>query len=129
MKKIIKTLKWIAVIPAALLGMFVGYLFSFIFSSIFNFGMAPAWIIKLTSNFVSGALFVLSGTFIAPSAKKIVSVVLCTLYIVIAIISAFLALYNKNERMLEWIFYTICSIVGSIVSTWYIYTNKDQNVI
>lgn len=126
MKKIIKALKWIAVIPAALLGMFVGYLFSFIFSSIFNFGMAPAWIIKLTSNFVSGALFVLSGTFIAPSAKKIVSVVLCTLYIVIAIISAFFALYNKNENMLECIFYTICSIVGSIVSTWYIYTNDKE---
>lgn len=126
MNKVVKTLKWISIIPAALLGMFVGYLFSFIFSSIFNFGMAPAWIIKLTSNFVSGALFVLSGTFIAPSAKKIVSVVLCTLYIVIAIISTFFALYNKNENMLECIFYTVCSIVGSIVSTWYIYTNNEE---
>lgn len=127
MKRIINCLKWIGVLPAALLGMLVGYAFSFIFSSIFNFGMAPSWIIKLSSNFISGALFVFSGTMIAPIAKKIVSIVLCTLYIVIVIVSACFAFYNESTNIIEWSFYTVASAVGAVVSTWYIHTNTEDS--
>ena len=92
-----KILRWIAVPFAALLGSFlvnaVGGIYEWIntsgasiYTGTENIGLASI-IIKLLVSGVSGYVFVYAGSYVAPSSKRTVSVVLATVMAILCFIS------------------------------------------
>lgn len=122
--KVFHFIRWICVIPASAIGMLLGYILSYIFGIVLNYGIAPEWIVKLSSNIISGFSFVLLGSYVSPVGKKIVSIVLCTIYIVFFIFNLIIQIWTREWTAI-WTFYSISSCVGAVIASVYIYNSKD----
>jgi hypothetical protein len=83
-----KILRWVAVLPAAIIGSLIVYMIAkFIgrwFSPVDGVGIIGL-IFEIGYSFILGAMFVIVGSLVAPEYRKTTSVVLATLGVVIGI--------------------------------------------
>lgn len=105
-KNLLNALRWIAVLPASILGSVLAYIIAVIFSwvttnylqertildDIVNFGI---------SGFAAGAAFVIAGCFVAPSRKKETALVLTVLLSIGCVISTAASFFANG---LSWEF-------------------------
>ena len=120
MKKetLITILRWIAVLPAAVAAIAVWVLIDYLFGSD---------VVKFNpiSNFFGNLFFVGVGAYVAPYGRKIVSVVLATIKVVLPIVIVLFALITSTAYTIKWYDWlnTLAAIAGAIAGAWII--NKD----
>jgi len=122
-----KILRWIAVLPAAVVG---GGLASIIvrfvdkmFNPVLGYKMFSL-IDELIYNVVMGAVFVLAGSFVAPEYHKTTSVVLATICTVICIASLCIQLFYIGIADWKIILACIGAAAGSIIGSVQVHDDK-----
>ena len=106
-----KILRWIAVLPAAILGLLLAYLFIGFTKNLTSF--ADTWLIKCFTGLFCGYLFVYAGTTIAPSHKTKTAFVLFLLICSLAILNWFLSGFTPNYQYS--IITDLFAIIGAFV--------------
>ena len=128
------TLRWVAVPFAALAGLFIVFVIARFLTWINLFGYMAytgegvsafsltGIIIELFVQAASGYGFVLFGTYVAPSYKRIVSIILATIFCCIIAVSLCLAAFKGTT------FWQIISILSGAVGAIYASysTTKDE---
>ncbi len=115
--------RWIAVLPAALAGIFVGT------TAVNIISLVQRWVIGASSNggwaqitfFIvapatGAALAVYWGSIVAPKGRKIVAMIIGTLVIVLNTVSVIMAFALQNPD--AW--WTIASGIASVIAAGYI---------
>lgn len=118
-------LRWIGVLPASIIGMFIGYVFMQLNVSTVHFlnGDFPNVIsitdiiVRILANAASGYAFVYAGTYTAPTYKKTVAIVLTVLYVIFGTISGMIEIGMNG---IGWTFLgnlisSIAAVVACIV--------------
>lgn len=135
-KTLITILRWIAVLPAAVLGAILANIVAIVFQyieSIFigtpiNDGCISIVEIILCGirNAIFGAAFVAAGWYVAPYHKNTVKIVLTTIFVLLNIILA--AMYISGFAHTNWETWTgiICSVAGSIIVNGYLNEDAKQ---
>lgn len=120
--KISSVFRWIAVLPASITGMFIGYALSLLNGGMVRFvnGDIPN-VISITdimmfiiANAISGCAFIYAGTYVAPNYKKATTIVLAVLYTVFGTISGILELGMTGIG--KTFFGIIISIIAAVIS-------------
>lgn len=103
---LIKTIRWVAVLPTAAVGLFLGSIFSNIFFTIqgwflgiepdSGFGKINFWII---SSAIGSGACVYFGSKVAPSHRKIVSMVLGVLIVSFYAIGLFSSIFTAEDQI------------------------------
>lgn len=130
MKPFWKTiLLWIAVLPAAILGMILAYgLWRIIhyISAAARFVDTDSWInivfTDIMSNSIAGAAFVYIGSRVAPTDRKIVAIVLTGLLLVVSGSSLFIVNFMTRDYASN--LGIICGNIGSIICCISIYKGE-----
>jgi hypothetical protein len=112
-------LRWIAILPASVLGMQLTFVLLRIINILFasHYIDTSSWMgvlyTDIVSNLIAGVAFVYVGFKVAPSNQKIVAIVLAVLLLVISCLSLFFVNFITKE------YYSnlgiICGNIGSIV--------------
>lgn len=127
-------LRWIAVLPASILGSFIGNALAIINGGAAKMvtGDTPNTIsltdiiMFFAANILAGAAFVLAGTFTAPNHRKATSIVLTSIFAILATISSILEItYNGISKTF---FGIIISFVASVVSCVYICNKENEDI-
>lgn len=118
-------LRWILVLPTALLASYIPTLFIGLINGFYE----PAqWFIDyiegIPSTFISLIFYVMTGTYLAPQFKINTALILMILFMLFAGISIFLALGNKEYPK---ILFTIIAILGCI-NGYKIAVNSEKQV-
>lgn len=123
MKKetLILILRWIAVLPAAVLGALVGNLIGLATGNGYSWytgrgvdGITEVILIIVTNALV-GVGFVAAGWFTAPKCKKVVKIILATIVGCVCAFSIFLT-EAVNKTGGDWIFYlSVVATIGGAV--------------
>lgn len=126
-EKIINVLRWIAILPASVLGSYLVYIIFFWLNKTKE-GFTNAdnlWDIgiMLVSSALMGGAFVLIGAYVAPSGKRVVSIVLLCLMCALIGIAIFSNL--MGEFSLVSILSSLCMLAGSGYATYSVF--KDNN--
>ena len=121
----LEVLKWILVLPVSMIAWVIAYWVINLLYNIFSHVDISQWAITLMSSGGSGMAFVVSGSWIAPRGKKIVSVVLATIMVLFAIISLLLALngYGENSTVVS-VISALSTIAGCVLGSMQIYDEK-----
>lgn len=129
-------LRWIAVLPAAVLGAVLANIAAILLQFIetifigapINDGSISIVEIMLCAirNAVVGAAFVAAGWYVAPYYKNTVKIVLTTTFVLLNIILA--AMYISGFAHTNWETWTgiICSVAGSIIVNGYLNEDAKQ---
>lgn len=115
--KFIDTLKWIGVLPVAVVSWVVVFWIVNLLYRVLEPVEISQWAITLMSSGGSGFAFVFSGSLLAPKGKKIVSVVLATIMGVFALISLFFAFngYGENPILIS-VISAVSTIAGCVLA-------------
>lgn len=126
-------LRWIAVLPASVAGMFIGYAFVQLNNFLFNlqFGMETGFIMRILlpiiANAASGYLFVIAGTYTAPSQKKIVSIILTVLFTIFITFSLILDIsINRGLTVDFWL--GIVGFIAAVVACVRVVLDKEEGI-
>ena len=116
------TVKWIGVLPVAILGNFIGIMLSRViwwFSSSYMM-MDIHWYNwmqeHVISHVVGGAFFIIAGVWLAPKSKKKTAQVLFAVYMILSL-GALYVNYNLQEG-----FYSIIEVIAAAIGCgvgWY----------
>lgn len=122
-KKSRTTLRWLAFLPAAIAGLFVGWIAANLFFGLQN------WLIGIErdsgwakinyyifSSAISSVLAVYWGTRVAPSGRKVVALVLGGLMIVLSTLGATGAIMSQEPDL----FWSILSSASSAIAAGYV---------
>lgn len=127
-------LRWIAVPFAAIAAMMIGHIVGTIIQAFcLNYVLiGEGEIVRAVSGIIGeltgGICFVAGGTWVAPKANKIVSVVLATAAVVISIISLlFLCFVTKNVNLIG-IIEVLFFAAGSVIYSYNTY-NDSTNIL
>lgn len=134
-KTLITVLRWIAVLPASVIGSIlahlIGSLYTWINSGGYSWytGSSHTGIVEITlfavQNILTGAAFVAAGWYISPSHKNTVKTVLATLATTICIISIILAILTNTA---EWhVYLSAIATAGGAIYTAAKLTENDKN--
>lgn len=122
--KLKSLLRWLCVIPIAILAYFIVFkinidcLYALPFEFLRN--------VVMTFVFAgSGCAFVVTGSLMAPSHKEIVSVILATSLSVVMIIGLIVQFYHPEEYLLIDKIWNIAIITGTIIGSFTIYEGID----
>lgn len=126
--------RWIAVIPAALAGILVGTIAINIFSLIQRWWLGAsgdgAWAsftIFIFAPAVGAALAVYWGVTVAPKAKKVVSMIIGALVIILHTVNVVMAFSFQNPDA-WWMFVGgIASIIAAGYVVYYFFTKENDN--
>ena len=126
--------RWIAVLPASIIGVFIGYVLAILNGGIARFvnGDTPNVIsitdiiIFIMANALSGCAFVYAGTYTAPNYKRATAIVLTVLYAVFGTISGILELGMNGVG--KTFFGIVISFIAAVVSC-VIICNKENEVM
>ena len=131
MKKAKTIIRWLCVLPAAVIGACLGYFAAFIFSWLTsNYLMHRSllddiWLYVVSAFFV-GFCFVYSGHYVAPMHKKHTSLVLC---IILSMVCGFLIISNFFIIGMSWDFFKIIVFnLTSVGSSFYAYSQLKEDV-
>lgn len=118
-------LKWIGVLPISIVSWILAFWVINLLYKIFSPVEMTQWAITIMSSGGSGMAFVLSGSWLAPKGKKIVSIVLATIMCVFALVSLVFALsgYGENSTMIS-VLACISTIAGCAFGSIQMYGNK-----
>lgn len=110
--KLWKTIRWIGILPVAILAYVLSYLFFQFAYSLFadNDSLFEKYLIAIISSATSGFIYILAGSFVAPSNKITVSLTLLILVLLLAGVEIFIDIFNK--RYFE-LFELVVSLIGS----------------
>lgn len=119
-------LRWFAVLPAAIGGLFIGSIFinllNLINSWYFGVDEKSGWMIithYIVGPAVGSLLAVYWGTEVAPNNNKIVAMVLATLIIILATLSGVgLIVYNESDML-----WSLASCAATIIAAVYVAYN------
>jgi hypothetical protein len=123
-KKVKNVFRWIAVLPASIVGTFIGYaLIIFNGSIVRGYNGESTNVFSITdiimfvlANVISGAAFVYVGTYTAPDYKKTTAILLTVLFSVFVTISGIMELSMNGIGSTFWgIVISLISAVGSCV--------------
>lgn len=126
-------LRWITVPFAAILGSFIVYAAARLLVGVNLLGLMTytgegVRVFSLTSiltelfvQATSGYGFVLFGTYAAPSNKKIVSIILATIFCCFIAVSLYLILINNSS-----FWQVVCIIAGAIGAIFASFSTKDE---
>jgi hypothetical protein len=121
----IKILRWIGVIPGAVLAFYGIYTLNKL--SLYFFASPEStftkMIIEVIISGTSGCMAVVIGSLISPSYRKYTSILLMTILVIITIIS--FAQYVKIGDYLLGGIYCIATLLGGTYGCYEIITNKD----
>lgn len=112
-------LRWIALLPASILGMMLSFLLWRILHNITaaRYIDTDSWLnfifVEIMSNIIAGAAFVYIGFKVAPSDKKTVAIILTGLLLVVSGSSLFIVNFMTGEYFSN--IGIICGNIGSIV--------------
>lgn len=134
----IKILKWIGILPIAIISYILGYLL-FYFLGIISFkwglfflpnsildAINTIWTYIATAG-ISAGVAVYLGSVVAPSGKRIVSVVLATILCSLLIISVMIYIQKyETISMALGIAGCIASFIGAIIGSVCIFSNYDS---
>lgn len=115
--KFVDVLKWIGVLPVAVIAWLVAYWVFNLMYNIFSPVEVSKWAITLMSSGGSGTAFVLAGSMLAPKGKKVVSIVLATIMVIFALVSLYLAFRGYGNDSVISIIACVATIVGSIYAS------------
>ncbi len=134
-KSLIKIiLRWLAVIPVGIIGLFLGMIVVNIFA------LFGAWytgdnlessgyykiMYNAISPFIGGVLAVYWSAKVAPTHKKIVATVMAAIILIIDVISTMYSISAK-ENSLFWVIITGLAIaIGAGYMMYYVYENEDD---
>ena len=123
-----KILRWIAVLPAALIGSILVYAIAKLIGNLFS----PVDAVGLTwyfyefgYNLVSGAMFVVIGSFVAPEYNKTTSIVLATIGVCVCVLSLVIQLFYIGEFDIKVIIGGVASAIGCISGSIQIHEDRD----
>jgi hypothetical protein len=111
-------LRWILIIPAALLGAGIGQLFAIICGLVF-----PDWITHLFGSVFMSFGFVYGGILTAPNKKVLIGNILFTIYLIVVIGIFIHSIYIKFEYNI-WLL--ILNLIVSIISAFEATTVKEK---
>lgn len=123
-KTLVTILRWIAVLPAAVLGAIVGNLIGLMNSGGYSWYTGgeisglTGFVFFVLQNLFVGAGFVAAGWYVAPRGKRTVAIVLATLAVCVCALSIFLAVVND---LADWKLYlsaavTVGGAIGAAVN-------------
>lgn len=127
-EKIIIVLRWVSVPIAAIFGSIVAHLLGMLYALIngigieyytgetSSIGMATI-ILFLIKDFYVGYAFVWCGSYVAPSSKKNVSIVLATVQGCICVIGALLMIMGYSNSSLRTWAAVIITLIGGIIAS------------
>ena len=134
-------LRWIALLPAAVVGALVAYNLSkwmqqamenFYVGSLTIFGINVSRLfIELVASAFMGIAFVYIGAFVAPKYKRVVAIVFAVIMAIIALVSLYFAFFvNPTSNLQDNIMYVIANIAvigGAIgaVTVWWEKTEEE----
>ncbi|MCR4916247.1 MAG: hypothetical protein K6A96_10890 [Prevotella sp.] len=117
----VKSLRWVLALPAAVAAYFVGYrLFLWCNYELFEIEFLTKLFQVIACGF-SAACFVVVGCYTAPQHRKIVSVVLTTIGVMISIVCVVLLAFYDDEPQWWLIFQCVANIIGCICGTLFIF--------
>ena len=128
----IKVLRWIAVLPAAVVAAALGYILAMLFNMLMEFvysliGTGNSWWLQILRSVISdtifGAAFVWGGVFAAPAYKKITAVALLVMLGIIIGIMIALSLVTGS-----WIEISIAAILALAGGGIICYQTSDKKV-
>ena len=112
-------LRWIAVLPAAVVAYFVVYYLFWFFAYVASFFSDQTWwdwIFKTTlGTGVGGAAFVFIGAAVAPLHQKYVAFALMIIVILICGFTTFALIFAPNTHWESWL-QVIAQLVGAIIA-------------
>src|ERR1035437_5308017 len=116
MNKTIKILRWIAILPFSIITSMLCFVLMYYSDRFFSGGDTKIFSISIFGIIgftVSGALFNISGTKMAPSKKKIVSLVLL-IYICVSALLIIWTYYKAKEyeSIIDALFLALGSLIG-----------------
>lgn len=128
-------LRWIAVLPASILGAIIGNALAIINGNAARMinGDSPNTfsitdiIMFITANILSGGAFIFAGTLTAPNHRKTTSIVLTSLYLVFATISSIIEI-TVNGISVTFLSIVI-SVIASVISCIYICNKNEENIL
>lgn len=121
----IKVLRWIGVLPIAIIAWFVTSLVLGLLYRLFNPVEMAEWAITTMVSGGGGFSFVYAGALTAPKGNRIVSIVLATIMTVITIISLVFALCGYGERsIIHSVLSCLSTITGCVFASIHIYEKK-----
>ena len=121
-----KIVRWVLVLPAAIVAYFVGYKF-FMWAN--NEFVGLSFLMRLMSIIgcgFSAACFVGLGTITAPTYRKITSIVLATIGSMLSVWATFVMLSSDDT---DWwgVFQNVANVVGCIVGAFYVAEEYPDN--
>ena len=125
-KKSFAWLRWIAVLPAAILGFAVAYLFSILFGYL-NFSDHSFYRVLMIflSNGIGGAGWTLAGALTAPSKKRLISVILSTIGCCLVVGSLVFAYFTGTPTW-QIVVGDILTFIGLIAGAYVVYNMYDE---
>ena len=124
-----KILRWIAVLPAAIIGSALIYVIARFFGRLFDplegYGLMGILYEAIYSGLL-GAAFVSIGSIIAPDYNKTTSVVLATIGVIFCIVSMCIQLFVIKEVDWQIIVSCIAVAIGCIGGASYVHEDKDM---
>lgn len=122
--------RWIAVLPASIIGMFIGYVLAILNGNFFgnstNVISINTIITFVISNAVSGAAFIYAGTYMAPNYKKITAIILTVLFSIFGTISCILELGMNGIGSTFW--GIIISFIAAVISCIIICSKENEEL-
>ena len=99
---LIIALRWLAVLPAALLAFFAIQLLVILMNAMMAEGYA-SWVLQLVNSAASSYAFIHAGTYTAPKYQFIVGVILAALMVIFMLGVVVLRAYNQTSDPFWWI--------------------------
>lgn len=127
--KSVNVLRWILFLPAAIVGSWLVYvIFRFLnVHDMYHGSSIVSWvsIVTLFADYIHGLAFVFIGAIVAPSSRKVVSIVMLCLMCMFSAISIFLNIANG----IDWIVLigTLLTLGGAIHGVYLISDNYNEN--
>lgn len=122
---LIDVLRWIALLPSVAVVYIVSYWIVLLLNSLFNIYNISASSMEFISSLTCTYFAIMIGSIIAPSGKKVVSVVFATIFSMISILSIFLYFNSGYNYDNNTVVGSIGTIIGAIGGSVFIYRKDD----
>lgn len=120
--RLTEILRWIFVIPAAIIGALLAFGFIRLIHWLGGESNFSCFITKMISGIVFGGAFVYSAAYVAPRYKIKVAIVFAVILSLASIFTIYLGILNKNYLNSA---INLCALIGAVATAIYVLNNKN----